>query len=102
MATELEVLAEGYALEHRAVSTKEKHKVYRRYDIDHLIPLSLGGSNDLRNLWPHPYHETYGPRAKARLECKLRTLVKSHILPLKEAQRKLRENWVQAMLELLV
>jgi hypothetical protein len=25
------------------------------YELDHLIPLELGGSNDLRNLWPQPF-----------------------------------------------
>jgi len=24
-------------------------------EVDHLIPLELGGSNDLNNLWPQPY-----------------------------------------------
>jgi hypothetical protein len=46
----------------RNVSYHERQKVYEDYDvpakirseytIDHLIPLSLGGSNDLSNLWP--------------------------------------------------
>jgi len=27
----------------------------KNYEIDHLIPLELGGSNELSNLWPQPY-----------------------------------------------
>ncbi len=46
----------------RNVSSNRKGSVYysykipkgerSQYTIDHLVPLSLGGSNNLRNLWP--------------------------------------------------
>ena len=46
----------------RNVSTVTKKSIYRvyripsrcqnRYTIDHLIPLSIGGDNSIRNLWP--------------------------------------------------
>jgi hypothetical protein len=26
----------------------------KAFDVDHLIPLALGGSNDIANLWPEP------------------------------------------------
>ncbi|MEI5617048.1 HNH endonuclease signature motif containing protein, partial [Streptomyces brasiliscabiei] len=26
------------------------------YEVDHIISLELGGSNDIKNLWPQPYH----------------------------------------------
>jgi len=48
----------------RQVSTYRKRLVYAIYEvpedehinytIDHLVPLSLGGSNDISNLWPEP------------------------------------------------
>lgn len=38
------------------------------YQYDHLLSLCLGGSNDLRNLWPMPWDEA---RAKAKLEFRL-------------------------------
>lgn len=104
------VLGEGYAERNRRVSQKEKDKVFRRYriapkhrhgyQIDHLLPLSLGGSNDLRNLWPHPHHPTYGPVVKARLEACLRALVRRGIQPLTWAQGALKDNWVAALREL--
>jgi hypothetical protein len=54
----------GYTKSVRNVSTKTKAKVYAAYGIskkdrtgyviDHLVPLELGGSNDVKNLWPEP------------------------------------------------
>jgi hypothetical protein len=48
----------------RAVSSSDKDKIYRdygvskncrrEYTIDHFIPLSIGGTNRLDNLWPEP------------------------------------------------
>src|ERR1044071_9595427 len=37
------------------------------YEVDHLISLELGGSNDPKNLWP----ETYSGRFNAKLKDKL-------------------------------
>ncbi len=38
---------------------------YEKYEIDHYIPLSIGGSNELDNLWPLPVPVA---RAKSELE----------------------------------
>ena len=38
---------------------------HRAYQYDHLLSLCLGGSNDLRNIWPMPWDEA---RQKAKLE----------------------------------
>jgi hypothetical protein len=35
------------------------------YEIDHLIPLCLGGSDDFSNLWPQP-----PPQHRAEMECR--------------------------------
>lgn len=62
-ATKEEVCQSGYSKTVRNVSTSLKKKVFAQYgirypvpfgsyEIDHLIPLSLGGSNDIANLWP--------------------------------------------------
>jgi hypothetical protein len=53
----------GYASSVRDVSTATKKQVYAEYgvsypqapgayEVDHFIPLEIGGSNDIRNLWP--------------------------------------------------
>jgi hypothetical protein len=65
----------GWASEHRHVSESMRNQVYTEYSwprgpdccgVDHLIPLELGGSNDMRNLWPEPYGPT--PRRKTPLK----------------------------------
>jgi hypothetical protein len=40
----------------------------RKFEIVHLIPLELGGSNDLSNLWLQPYQPSPGAREKDALE----------------------------------
>jgi hypothetical protein len=62
------------------------------YEVDHLIPVSLGGTNDIENLWPQPYGGT-GAERKDRLERQLRGLVCSHKLALRTAQRAIATNW---------
>ncbi len=47
-----------YSKRHRATTSEMKHEVLRRYgvshagEIDHRVPLCLGGADDIRNLWP--------------------------------------------------
>ena len=59
-ATADDVCMPGWASEHRHVTEEMRDKVYAEYgrtrgpgccEVDHLIPLELGGSNDIKNLW---------------------------------------------------
>jgi hypothetical protein len=60
--TAQDVCVPGYAKKVRAVPAWLKRQAYAGYgitqyktgdyEVDHLIPLSLGGSNSIRNLWP--------------------------------------------------
>jgi hypothetical protein len=74
----------------------------RSYELDHLIPISLGGGLDSpTNLWPEPDYPGVGQASfilnpKDRLEDKLRALVCSHRLALGTAQRMIARDWVSA------
>lgn len=43
----------------------------RRCEIDHLVPRSIGGADDVRNLWPEPYYNgTWTATIKDKLEAR--------------------------------
>jgi hypothetical protein len=66
-------------------------------EIDHLIPLGIGGSNDTANLWPQAYQGPHwNAHLKDRLESKLRKLVCSGKVDMREAQRDVANNWIDA------
>ena len=39
-----------------------------KYEIDHLVPVELGGANNIKNLWPEPFDGEWGSAIKDRLE----------------------------------
>jgi hypothetical protein len=97
----------------RNVSQALKAKVYARYglygnhtgyckivqgcEVDHLVSLELGGSNDLENLWPEPYSgTTWNAHVKDRLENKLHALVCAGKITLPQAQYDISHDWVGA------
>ncbi len=71
----------------------------RFYELDHLIPLELGGAPlAWANLWVEPRHARNGWDAarKDDLERALNELVCSHRLPLATAQHDIAANWIAA------
>jgi hypothetical protein len=97
----------GYAKKVRAVPAWLKRKVYAEYgiteyktgdyEVDHLIPLSLGGSNSIRNLWPQSTSTSpWNSYVKDALERKLHRLVCAGELDLKTAQQAIASNWIEA------
>ena len=69
------------------------------YEIDHLIPLCLGGSDDFSNLWPQPRRSiepTWNAEAKDRLERHMCDLVCRRQLDLSTAQQAFALDWIAA------
>lgn len=99
----------GYTAEVRPVVQETDHGKYllmRAYgthaknELDHLVPLELGGSSNLQNLWPEPGPI---PNAKDKVETELRDMACAGVwygkpyLPLAVAQRLIRTNWTTAV-----
>lgn len=90
----------------RNVSESRKKQVFAEYhvdpasskfEVDHLISLELGGSNDIKNLWPQSYTtQPYNAYMKDKLENKLRKLICSGELDLAKAQKEIAADWILA------
>jgi len=102
--TAAQICQPGYASGVRNVSSQVKRQVYveygithhrsGQYEIDHLVPLELGGSNNIRNLWPQP--STYpGFHQKDHLETYLHDRVCSGQETLRQVQHDIAVNWYQ-------
>lgn len=66
------------------------------YEVDHLIPRSLGGADHEMNLWPQAWAGIYGARAKDRLEVALGKRVCAGTMTLAFAQDAIRVDWISA------
>lgn len=101
--TTAEVCAVTWGTDRRRVTVAMKRQVFawygvpqaerKNYEVDHLIPRSAGGADDVRNLWPQPWPEA---RRKDRLEARLhRDVCVTKTRTLGEAQRAFRD-WAGA------
>ena len=69
----------------------------RDYELDHLVPLSLGGVDDVRNIWPESRKsEPWNAEVKDTLEDVLHREVCAGRVPLQEAQEAIRRDWIAA------
>jgi hypothetical protein len=100
------VCTPGYSRSARKVPYSEKSAVYAAYgmhrhfnghngEVDHLVALELGGSNDQSNLWPETAAGRYGSHQKDRLENELHDEVCGGQLTLRKAQRLIAGDWVK-------
>lgn len=107
--TAADICVPGYASRVRDVSSATKELVYRsyaistrdpgEYQVDHLIPLQLGGSNDVENLWPLRDEGPGGKAQKDLLETRLHTLVCSGTIDLRTAQDEIASDWYASYLK---
>src|SRR5260221_5460578 len=65
-------------------------------EVDHLVALTIGGENSIKNLWPEPFGGPWNAHMKDRLENRLHTLVCDGKMDLKEAQHEISTDWVSA------
>ncbi|MGA2312090.1 MAG: HNH endonuclease [Xanthobacteraceae bacterium] len=100
----------GHAKEHRSpMFSARRDEILRRYglppgthpdyEIDHLIPLCLGGSDDPSNLWPQPrrsIEQTWNAEAKDRLERLLCDMVCDGQIDIATAQQAFAIDWIAA------
>ena len=94
----------GYASSVRNVSTATKKQVYAEYgvsypqptgayEVDHFIPLEIGGSNDIRNLWLEPASPTPGFHQKDQFENFEHDQVCKGSISALEAQSRMVSDW---------
>jgi hypothetical protein len=94
----------GYSASVRDVSAATKRRVFAEYgisnpapgayEVDHLIPLELGGSNDITNLWPEPYTGPANARDKDVWENRLHKQVCLGQITLAVAQDEMVHWWL--------
>jgi hypothetical protein len=88
----------------RNVPESEKFQVEREYgmapghygralEIDHIVSLELGGSNDIANLFPERAYAHPGYRVKDKLENELHRRVCAGTMSLRAVQRAIASNW---------
>ena len=94
----------GYASGVRDVSTATKEQVYAEYgvsypqplgayEVDHFIPLEIGGSNDITNLWLEPATPTPGFHQKDQFENFEHGQVCNGTISVAEAQSRMVSDW---------
>jgi hypothetical protein len=96
----------GYSSRVRKVPESEKTAVYaeygiprthygRPYEVDHIVSLELGGSNDISNLYPEAAsNPSPGFHIKDKLENRLHALMCANKMSLQAVQRRIASNWV--------
>ena len=105
-ATVEKICTSGYTATVRNVPESVKKQVFAEYgidptsdkfEVDHLISLELGGSNDIKNLWPQSYTtQPLNAHRKDVLENKLHDMICSKQITIQEAQKTISTDWVKA------
>lgn len=99
-----DICIKGYSATVRHVTTTTKKQVFLEYDVpypqpegsievDHFISLELGGSNDVKNLWPEPADPKPGFHEKDKVENYLHQQICKGLMTLQEAQKEISSDW---------
>ena len=84
------------AMKHRLMRAYGVAGSIRDYELDHLIPIGVGGCPDCEsNLWPEPRNIFPGAKEKDEVEDYLHRQVCSGALSLAEAQQEIASNWYE-------
>ncbi len=84
-------------LKRAAMKRSRPHERFSEYELDHLIPLSLGGAPlSAANLWLEPRYGEWNANRKDALEFVLWRLVCANQLRLDTAQQAIATDWVAA------
>jgi hypothetical protein len=104
--TKEQICTPGYVASIKATKDSMKEEAFSRYGLrdgksstdvlDHLIPVELGGTDSIENLWPEPVKGEWNAAQKDALEQKLLGMVCDGSLTVKQAQTAIKKNWVQA------
>jgi hypothetical protein len=113
-ATRKLVCRSGYSSKVRHVTSSTRERVFGeygiashapgQYEVDHLVPLELGGSNAISNLFPQPADPAppgMGFHDKDRLENSMHGDVCGQLYGLGEAQKAIAANWLTAYADYL-
>jgi hypothetical protein len=116
--TKKTICATKWGLDKRFVTAKMKLSVYHDYglsgprddacvedkhgrkcEVDHLIPRSLGGADDVKNLWPQPFGtHPWNASRKDRLEVRVSKEVCKGHLTLARARKMMKTDYRKAYL----
>ena len=106
-ATKEMICVPGYSKTVRNVPASVKDDVYAsynitsrvtgEYEVDHLVSLELGGSNDISNLWPELASPKPGFHEKDKVENWLHDQVCKDAMTLQDAQVMIATDWREAL-----
>jgi hypothetical protein len=105
MTKDLDVICHHGTRERRHVEASVHKQAFTEYgytfpqakgafEVDHLIPLELGGDNVIENLWAEPASPKPGFHEKDKIENYLHKQVCSGAMALDDAQREIATDWI--------
>jgi hypothetical protein len=104
MTTAMDIICKHSTKERRRVSSEVHRQTFTEYgisypqprgayEVDHLVPLELGGDNMIENLWPESAQPVPGFHEKDKVENYLHRQVCSGAMTLANAQRQIATDW---------